>query len=228
MFWLAPHEAVTRPQPGSPRMFRVEFIEKYLSRVKPWHIVSVWGPLSAYLLYRGLRDPSMTLATWAELVAGGIFFWTLLEYILHRGVFHFPFNKKSEVQNDLSFLIHGIHHDYPNDADRLVMPPTITAVVAVMVGVPVWFIAGPHAFFPFFGATMVGYIWYDLTHYALHHVKAFTPWGKRQKQYHLVHHYQTPHMRYGVTTPLWDIVFGTYVWGSSAPASGEQQSTAAH
>lgn len=212
MFWLAPHPPVSRPQPGSPRMFRVDWIEKYLSRVKPWHVLSVWAPLSGYLLWRGLRDPSMGLLSWLGYAAAGLFFWTLLEYVLHRFIFHFKFNKQSEIQNDLSFLIHGIHHDYPNDADRLVMPPVITAIVAVLVGVPTWYLAGPHAFFPFFGGTVAGYIWYDLTHYALHHIRPRTPWGKKQKGYHLDHHYQTPNIRYGVTTPLWDIVFGTYPW----------------
>lgn len=223
MFWLAPHPDVPRPQQGSPRMFRVEFIEKYLSRVKPWHVVLVWAPLSAYLLWHGLRDAAVSLPAWAGLALGGVFFWTFLEYLLHRFVFHFHFDKKSEVQNDLSFLIHGIHHDYPNDADRLVMPPVITAIVAVAVGTPLWFALGPHAFYAFFGGTVAGYIWYDLTHYALHHVKSFTPWGKKQKQYHMVHHYQTPEIRYGVTTPIWDVVFGTYPWGAKSTTGGEQR-----
>lgn len=224
MFFLAPHPPVARPQPGSPRMFNVEFIEKYMSRVRPLHIVAVWGPVAAYLLVHALRDGQLSLGAVAGLAAAGLFFWTFLEYLLHRFIFHFHFDKSKEVQNDLSFLIHGIHHDFPNDADRLVMPPVITLVVAVVVGAPLWFLLGRHAFYPFFGATVLGYIWYDLTHYALHHVKAFTLWGRSQKQYHMVHHYQTPEIRYGVTTPLWDIVFGTYPWGKRAselPAEGQ-------
>jgi sterol desaturase/sphingolipid hydroxylase (fatty acid hydroxylase superfamily) len=216
MFWLAPHQPQSRPQSGSPRMFRIDWVEKYLSRVRPWHVLAVWAPISAYSLYRGFRLTPL-LAGIAVAVLG-VFTWTLLEYILHRWLFHHHFSQDSEAQRDLGFLIHGVHHDYPMDPDRLVMPPAISVLVAAAIGVPAWFIAGPAYFWAFFGGLVGGYLWYDLTHYATHHGKSLTGIGKLQKSYHMLHHYQTPNIRYGITTPFWDLVFGTYPWRVKAQA----------
>jgi len=206
MFYLAPHPKLDRPRHGSPMMFTVPWIEKYFSRVRPWHVVAIWGPFTLYLLYRAstFMGP-LAILGWA---AAGVLFWTLLEYLLHRWLFHFEPNPASEPQRDASFLIHGIHHDYPWDRDRLVMPPTVTAVIAVAV----WFAFRwmGTAEYAWFAGTVAGYIWYDLTHYYLHHAAPTTAAGKWLRKYHLVHHFQTPGRRYGITTPLWDFVFGTY------------------
>src|SRR5256714_2470562 len=127
MFYLAPHPKLARPRRGSPLMFSVPWVEKYLSRVRPWHVVAIWGPFTLYMLYRAsAHSGGLAIAGWAAL---GLFSWTLLEYLLHRWVFHFEPHPRSELQRDASFLIHGIHHDYPWDRDRLVMPPTVTAVI---------------------------------------------------------------------------------------------------
>jgi len=120
MFYLAPHPKLDRPRHGSPQMFTVPWVEKYLSRVRPWHVVAIWGPFTIYLLVRAsATQDAPAIAGWAAL---GVFSWTLLEYLLHRFVFHFEAQPDSELQRDASFLIHGIHHDYPWDRDRLVMP----------------------------------------------------------------------------------------------------------
>jgi len=111
---LAPHPKLDRPRRGSPLMFRVPWIEKYLSRVRPWHVVAIWGPFTFYLLYRASEHlGALAIAGWAAL---GVLSWTLLEYLLHRWVFHFQPDPASDVQRDASFLIHGIHHDYPGTA----------------------------------------------------------------------------------------------------------------
>ncbi len=207
MFYLAPHPKLDRPLRGSPVMFTIPWVDKYFSRVRPWHVVSLWGPFTLYMLWRAAQHMRvLPIALWAAL---GVLSWTLLEYGLHRYVFHFKPDTSSALQKDASWLIHGIHHDYPWDRDRLVMPPTVTAIIAALV----WF-----AFKPLLGpvehawmAGMVGgYVWYDLTHYYLHHAAPRTALGKWLRRYHLVHHFQTPGVRYGITTPLWDLVFRTY------------------
>ena len=105
-------------------------------------------------------------------------------------------------------VIHGIHHDYPWDRDRLVMPPTVTALLAAAVWFGFRFLgAAEHAWM---AGVVSGYVWYDLTHYYLHHAAPTTAFGKWLRRYHLVHHFQTPEVRYGITTPLWDYVFRTY------------------
>jgi len=206
MFYLAPHPKLDRPRHGSPQMFTVPWVEKYLSRVRPWHVVAIWGPFTIYLLVRAsATQDAAAIAGWAAL---GVFSWTLLEYLLHRFVFHFEPPPDSELQRDASFLIHGIHHDYPWDRDRLVMPPTVTAVIAVVAWFAFrWMGNVEHAWF---AGLVAGYVWYDLTHYYLHHAAPITAAGKWLRKYHLVHHFQTPDRRYGITTPLWDLVFRTY------------------
>ena len=210
MFYLVPHPKLDRPRRGSPRMFSIDWVEKYLSRVRPWHVIAIWGPFTAWLLVKGARDPSVSAVALAGLFVLGILGWTLLEYLLHRFLFHFEPHPGKEWQRDASFLIHGIHHDYPYDRDRLVMPPTVTAVLALVVWFPVEAIFGPHLHRPFFAGLVAGYVIYDLTHYYLHHAIPRTAFGKWLRKYHLVHHFQTPEVRYGITSPLWDFVFRTY------------------
>jgi dihydroceramide fatty acyl 2-hydroxylase len=206
MFYLAPHPKLDRPLRGSPTMFTIPWVDKYFSRVRPWHVVAIWGPFSLWCLWRARHLAAGTLAL---SVAGGILSWTLLEYLLHRFVFHFEPAADSELQREASWLIHGIHHDYPWDRDRLVMPPTVTALITLAL----WYALRPllgHLEHAWFAGMVGGYIWYDLTHYYLHHAAPTTRLGKWLRKYHLVHHFQTPEVRYGITTPLWDHIFGTY------------------
>jgi len=206
MFYLAPHPDLDRPRRGSPVMFTIPWVEKYFSRVRPWHVVFIWGPYASYMLYLASAElRPLSIALWAVF---GVLSWTLLEYLLHRYVFHFEPAESSQLQRDASWLIHGIHHDYPWDRDRLVMPPTVTAIIAVLVWFGFRFLgSAEHAWF---AGLVLGYLWYDLTHYYLHHAAPVTPLGKWLRRYHLVHHFQTPDVRYGITSPLWDFVFRTY------------------
>jgi sterol desaturase/sphingolipid hydroxylase (fatty acid hydroxylase superfamily) len=209
MFWLQPHPRDATPQRGSPVLFRVPFIEAHLSRVQPWQILALWVPVSLYCLARGGLDPALAWPEVAGLAVAGLGAWTLLEYVLHRFVFHHGFDHRSALQHDLAFLVHGIHHDYPWDADRLVMPPVLAVGIALAIGLPMRAVLGPHAFWPTFAGLIAGYLWYDLAHFAAHHHKPTTWLGKLQRRQHLLHHFQSPHARYGVTTPVWDHVFRT-------------------
>jgi dihydroceramide fatty acyl 2-hydroxylase len=210
MFWLEPHETSAPPRRGSPRMFRVDWIERYLSRVRPVHVIAVWAPVVLWFLVRAIRTPGVGLPGAVGLFLAGVLAWTLLEYVLHRWVFHFVPDPRSELQRDLAFLIHGVHHDWPYDADRLVMPPVVAVLLALLIGFPMRLLAGPTLFPGLFAGLVAGYLWYDLTHYAVHHMKQHTAFGKLQRRNHLVHHFAQPDARYGVTTPLWDLCFGTY------------------
>ena len=219
MFYLAQRKALERPQRGSPRMFRVDFLEKHLSRVRPWHVVGLWGPVVVGLLAWALSLPSLGLAAVLGLGLSGLFGWTLLEYLLHRFLFHFPVRPGSELQRDLFFLIHGVHHDYPYDADRLVMPPIASLFIALVLAPPL-FLALVRVHFPAaFAGLVAGYLWYDLTHYAVHHWRPRTALGRWQRRNHMVHHFQGEPILFGVTSPLWDRVFGTYRAGPAARES---------
>jgi dihydroceramide fatty acyl 2-hydroxylase len=209
MFYLAPHPHLEKPRRGSPRMFTIDWVEKYFSRVRPWHVVAIWVPFSLWMTWLAFQRGGESAGGYAIFFPLGVLAWTLVEYGLHRGVFHFEPRADSDFQKDVSWLIHGIHHDYPWDADRLVMPPTAAALIAVLLWWPAKLAFAGHAYAWFAGVVM-GYVWYDLTHYYLHHAIPKSAAGKWMRKYHLVHHFKTPHVRYGITTPLWDLVFGTY------------------
>ena len=223
MFWLEPRPELVHPQRGSPRMFRVDWIEKHLSRVRPWQVMAVWMPVLAWFLTAALRHPALSPAGAGLGVLGGLAFWTLLEYVLHRWVFHFRPDPRSELQRDVSFLIHGVHHDWPYDPDRLVMPPVVAVVIALAIGFPMRAALGPTWFAPAFAGLLAGYLWYDLTHYATHHLKPRTALGEMQRRNHMVHHFKHPDQLYGVTTPLWDFVFGTWPKGGVRSSSSAGQ-----
>ncbi len=217
MFLLAPHPKPERPLRGSPRMFRVDWIEKYFSRVRPWHIVVLWVPFALWCLWQAVTTVHEHPVTLTLLIGVGVLGWTLSEYLLHRFLFHFKADEKSKWQPDAAYLIHGIHHDYPWDGDRLVMPPFAGAVICVFLWMLVHLVLGDHTY-AFFTGMVSGYLWYDLTHYYVHHAKPRTPLGKWLRKYHMLHHFSGTHARYGITTPLWDHVFRTYPQEQERPA----------
>ena len=210
MFWLAPHVTPPVPQRGSPRMFRVDWIERHISRVRPAQVLAFWVPVVVALTIWSLRVPGLAPAATLGLFAAGVLAWTLLEYALHRFAFHFVPRETSELQRDLAYLVHGVHHDWPHDADRLVMPPPVALALGVIVGLPMWLVLGTRHFPGVFAGLVAGYLWYDMTHYAMHHLRPRTRLGRLLRKNHMLHHFAQHGARFGVTTPLWDLVFGTY------------------
>jgi sterol desaturase/sphingolipid hydroxylase (fatty acid hydroxylase superfamily) len=202
---VPPHQA-SQPLRGSPVLFTNNYIEAYVSRVKPWQVVAIWLPTAAYFAAQSMRAP----LPWSRQV--GLFFlgllaWTLFEYAYHRFVEHFP--PQNVWQAKLTFVLHGVHHQYPWDPDRLVMPP----VVSIPLGAGLYYVTrailGIPALYPFFTAMILFYLFYDMQHYAMHQRHPRTAFGRSLRAYHLLHHFKTPTLRYGVSCPVWDYVFGT-------------------
>ncbi len=201
-----------RPQ-GSLRIFRSPWLEMF-SHVQWWIVPLIWVPILIACWVLAAAWQGVSLGTVFGLSVVGLLSWTLLEYVLHRWVFHF--RPTSSLGRRVHFLAHGIHHLDPWDATRLVMPPLAAAGIAVPVfltiyGVsallaPTWALGAALAVF---GGLLVGYVIYDLTHYYTHHVRPKSAWGKRLKAWHLAHHHKWPNRLYGVSLPFWDIVFRT-------------------
>ena len=106
-------------------------------------------------------------------------------------------------------MMHGVHHDYPNDSKRLVLPPSVSIPLASLFFGVYWLVLGPVTTWPFFGGFILGYILYDEIHYATHHAPMKFGWWQKVKHHHVLHHYHDPEKGFGVSSPLWDIVFGT-------------------
>ncbi len=191
----------------SVRMFKNDFLE-LLSHVHPSVPAILYLPVVAWMFYRSIEFGLSLYYVFALFVIG-VLIWSFTEYILHRFVFHFI--PKSGWGKKIHFMFHGVHHDYPNDSTRLVMPPIVSIPLAVAFYFGFMNILGAHYLPPFFAGFIAGYLAYDLTHYAVHH---FSLHGKiilYLKQHHMRHHYMDPDNNYGVSSPMWDFVFGTYL-----------------
>jgi sterol desaturase/sphingolipid hydroxylase (fatty acid hydroxylase superfamily) len=140
-------------------------------------------------------------------ILGGYVMWTLTEYWLHRVVFHFEPEKGIGAR--LHWIIHGVHHDHPNDPLRLVMPPSVSVPLAVLFVLGFYVVIGTPGYLPFGAGFLSGYLGYDMLHYHMHHHTPKTALGKRLRELHMRHHFQNHERGYGVSAPFWDYVFGT-------------------
>jgi dihydroceramide fatty acyl 2-hydroxylase len=189
---------------ASPRMFESDLMDR-LSRVHPVVPPVLFGPAIAVLFALGQEGtPPLEVIAW---IAGGYLFWTLTEYWMHRLVFHFE--PEEGLGARLHWIIHGVHHDHPNDPMRLVMPPSVSIPLAAgFVALFVTVLGQPSAWL--FGAGFLsGYLAYDMTHYHVHHHSPRTRLGKLLRELHMRHHFQDDTRGFGVSAPFWDHVFGT-------------------
>jgi sterol desaturase/sphingolipid hydroxylase (fatty acid hydroxylase superfamily) len=125
---------------------------------------------------------------------------------MHRFVFHYE--PKSAWGKRIHFLAHGVHHDYPNDSKRLVLPPAMSTILSLPFLCLFYLTLGKY-YLLFFVGFMLGYLTYDTLHYALHHSSFTNEYFKKMKEQHMLHHYNDNNSGYGVTSEFWDKVFGT-------------------
>jgi sterol desaturase/sphingolipid hydroxylase (fatty acid hydroxylase superfamily) len=138
---------------------------------------------------------------------GGYAFWTLAEYWIHRVIFHFEPEQGFGAR--LHWMVHGVHHDHPNDPLRLVMPPAASVPLALIFYALFWLVLGPDRALAFGAGFLAGYLAYDMIHYHLHHHMPRTRTGKWLRELHMRHHFQDDTRGYGISAPYWDRVFGT-------------------
>jgi dihydroceramide fatty acyl 2-hydroxylase len=185
-------------------MFDSAVLDK-LSRVHPTVPLYIFVPAIVVLFTIGARELT-TLGT-IGLAAGGYLFWTLTEYWMHRLVFHFE--PEEGIGARLHWIIHGVHHDHPNDPLRLVMPPSVSVPLAVLF-FGLFHLVLPAASANVFAAGfLAGYLVYDMLHYHVHHHRPRTRLGKLMRELHMRHHFQDDTRGFGVSAPFWDRVFGT-------------------
>jgi 4-hydroxysphinganine ceramide fatty acyl 2-hydroxylase len=188
----------------STRMFKSDLLEA-LSKVHFFIPLVIYVPVIIYLVYRAFFVAHLGAGTFVLLSLAGIFIWTFIEYILHRFVFHFVPKQKWALR--LHFIFHGVHHDYPNDLKRLVLPPSASIPLATGFFFLFNALLPANYIYGLYPAFLAGYLAYDMTHYAIHHFNfKFGIW-KKIKQHHMLHHYQDPEHGYGVTSDLWDKIF---------------------
>ncbi|MDQ3572725.1 MAG: sterol desaturase family protein [Actinomycetota bacterium] len=198
------HEPTARLS-ASPPLFKSRFLD-FFSRVHPIVPALLFVPVIAVLIIAGLNQ-DLAVPETALLAFAGLALWTFSEYWLHRKIFHWE--PDHPIGSRLHFIIHGVHHDHPNDRMRLVMPPGASIPLAALFFGAFWLIFGLPDAYPLFAGFLIGYLAYDYTHYYLHHVVPRTRLGKYLREQHMRHHFQDHHYGYGVSSPIWDVVFGT-------------------
>jgi dihydroceramide fatty acyl 2-hydroxylase len=189
---------------ASPPIFPSPALDR-LTRAHPATPAIVFLPavgVLGVLALRGLGVPA-TLAA----AGGGYVFWTLCEYWGHRTVFHFE--PEEGIGARLHWMIHGVHHDHPNDPRRLVLPPAFSIPLAVLfLGLFVLVLGRPLAW-PVAAGFYLGYVIYDSVHFALHHARPKSRLGRRLRELHMRHHFEDHERGFGVSAPWWDVVFKT-------------------
>lgn len=194
------------PKTQTIPVFRNRFLDRWLARAHPAFPVLLFGPVALASLFVATRSVGVLHAIGLALL--GWLGFSLFEYLLHRFAFHrtFPDTPQGRLE---AFMVHGYHHAYPRDEARLVMPPMISLPLGTLIAASYVVAMGRGAGLAAFAGTLLGYIAYDEVHYLLHHARPRTAIGKWLRRYHFLHHHTHEPSRFGVSSPLWDWVFGT-------------------
>jgi hypothetical protein len=224
----------------SIRVFRSDFFERftYVHPVVP-HLIFV--PIILLSLYSGNTYGGQGTRLGLMFISG-VFLWTLAEYVVHRFIFHATdeleervqeivaglepgepaYPKMTDIRQKLYFLAHGVHHDFPNDSRRLVMPPSVSIPLAAIFYVAYRLLLGAVDGPAVFAGFVAGYLVYDTIHYAVHHFSLRSRAMLYLKKKHFRHHYQDSTKDYGVSSSLWD-----YLLGTNGPQKGERERASA-
>jgi len=189
---------------ASPPMFKSGLLDKF-TRVH--HLVPVVIFLPAIVLLFAAGVGRVGLLEALGYAAGGYALWTLAEYWIHRVIFHFE--PEDGLGARLHWMVHGVHHDHPNDPLRLVMPPAASVPLALVFYALFWLLLGADRAFAFGAGFLAGYLAYDMIHYHLHHHTPRTRLGRWLRELHMRHHFQDDERGFGISAPYWDRVFGT-------------------
>jgi sterol desaturase/sphingolipid hydroxylase (fatty acid hydroxylase superfamily) len=158
------------------------------------------------LLYVAFSFTSLGILYIVVLFLMGWLFFTLLEYSAHRFLFHMETD--TPIKQKIQYGMHGVHHDYPKDKDRLAMPPPMSIAIAA-VFFAIFYALLDTKVFAFLPGLLTGYSSYLLIHYLVHAYPPPNNFFKMLWVNHAIHHYKDHSRVFGVSSPLWDMVFGT-------------------
>ncbi|MEZ4400627.1 MAG: sterol desaturase family protein [Kofleriaceae bacterium] len=137
-------------------------------------------------------------------VVVGMVAWTFLEYVIHRWLGH-----HRRFRGNPFGVEHVRHHSEGNYFAPSVKKAGVAAVVAVIAGGPALALGGARG-----GAVVAGllvmYVGYEVLHRREHTHAGIGRYGRWARRHHFHHHFVDPATNHGVTSPLWDLVFGTY------------------
>ena len=199
-------EVVKKPSNvGSKVLFKNPILE-LLTRTHISITLVMYTVLPAVILYYGLANQKLDPWTSAILFLSGIIFFTLVEYVMHRFLFHLP--ASTPRRKEFARVVHGAHHEHPRDKDRISMPPLPSILLATFFFVFFYLLLGDftYGFLPGF---YFGYCLYSGVHYMVHAYQPPRNFLKVLWVHHGIHHYKDHDNAFGVSSPLWDYVFKT-------------------
>lgn len=193
---------------GQGTIFQNPVLE-YMTKAPAKVSATVYIAIVAGLLFYGYQQQVVdSLLSGVLIYIGALFFWTFFEYFFHRYINHldehFP---ESEMAHKIAYTLHGIHHEYPRDKERLLMPPVPGLIIVLVLYGSFLLLLGQYVYM-FMPGFMTGYLLYTYVHYSVHKRKV-PSYLKVQYKHHAIHHYKYPDKAFGVSTTLWDRVFRT-------------------
>ncbi len=190
---------------GQAQIFKNRYLE-YFTKTHPLVIWGLYLPVIVLLPWYSIQRLEFSPFRVTLLFAGGLFFWTFFEYIMHRFVFHWVSDNPRAQR--ISYVLHGNHHEYPRDRQRLFMPPVPSLILTSVIFL-LYFAIMRDNVFAFFPGFLLGYLLYGSMHYAIHAWNPPFKWMKPIWRNHHLHHYKSEQKGFGVSSHIWDKVFGT-------------------
>jgi dihydroceramide fatty acyl 2-hydroxylase len=199
---------VHRPEPGQPRFFSSTLIEG-VSKTPWWVVPLLWVPIFTAAAAHSCIALGVAAIQLFTLLMAGVIAWQLLEYMIHRFVFHADLRSYWGIT--FHFLFHGCHHKYPMDRDRLVFPPLPASMLVATVYLVLHALLPPRHALPLFAGMGYGYVVYDCMHFTIHHCSRAMrgPLLGNLKRRHLDHHYRNHDTDYGISSVMFDVLFCT-------------------
>ena len=190
---------------GQARLFESQYMEM-LTKTHPLVIWGMYLPVIALLMLYGYNKENFSFIYIFFMFIAGMFSWTLFEYVMHRFIFHFV--AESPRAQRFIYVLHGNHHEYPRDKERLFMPPVPSLIIASIIFSLFYYMIGTSVYL-FFPGFLLGYLIYGTMHFAIHAWNPPYKWMKPLWRNHHLHHYKNEQQGFGVSTTLWDRLFGT-------------------
>lgn len=190
---------------GQATLFSNKFLES-LTRSHPAYIYGMYLPAIIFMLYYCMVKLGFTGGRTALFFFFGLLFWSFFEYLAHRFFFHL--NIDHPIADRIIYLVHGNHHDYPRDKQRIVLPPVPSLILSSIIFSFMYLVMGQIAM-AFFSGFILGYLLYMALHYAIHTMPPPFRWLKPLWSNHHLHHYKDEHQGFGVSSLVWDRLFGT-------------------
>ena len=185
------------------------FSNPVLERISRTHIsipITLFLAISSVSLYYGLVSTSIPVGFGLAFVFLGLLTFTFVEYMMHKYFFHME--PDTPLKDKLQYNVHGVHHDYPKDKDRLAMPPFVSAAYAAILYLLFTLLMGDFGLY-FLPGFLLGYAGYLGVHYVVHVYSPPKNFFKVLWVNHAIHHYKDPDAAFGVSSPLWDYLLGT-------------------